>query len=410
VKGGWSYTVGERGFTVTVYEREPGGVLYARAWDSRARGGKGNWKRQSLKHRDKKRAQKYAREQSQKLENGGTDALTERAVTLAQVFAAYQQHRSPRKSRTEQQADGRRAELFARFLGASSDPHTVSMAKWQAFVDARTAGVIDSRGNVVAQAARKPVRSRSTEADCVWLLLVFNWAIKWRLNDGRYLMRENPVRGYEMPREKNPRRPVASQDRFERVRAVSDDVLMELRWSGTRTKTRSYLSELLDIVNGTGRRIRAICELRYDDIRLNDGRFGTIRWPAETDKTGHETVVPISPPVRNAIERVLRDRPGIGRAPLFPSPRFPEQPISRHLADAWLRRAEQLSGLAPLTGSLWHAYRRKWATERKGMPDVDVAAAGGWKSLEALKTCYQQADADTMLSVVMGGGELREAQ
>ena len=41
-------------------------------------------------------------------------------------------------------------------------------------------------------------------------------------------------------------------------------------------------------------------------------------------------------------------------------------------------------------------------------PTVDVAAAGGWRSLEALQRCYQMADEETMLAVVMGGGELRE--
>lgn len=33
-------------------------------------------------------------------------------------------------------------------------------------------------------------------------------------------------------------------------------------------------------------------------------------------------------------------------------------------------------------------YRRKWATERKHLPDVDVATAGGWKELESLRQCY----------------------
>ena len=69
---------------------------------------------------------------------------------------------------------------------------------------------------------------------------------------------------------------------------------------------------------------------------------------------------------------------------------------------------EQLAGLERQRGSRWHAYRRKWATERKRLRDVDVAAAGAWASLEALKQSYQQADQDTILQVVLGGGELRE--
>jgi hypothetical protein len=37
-----------------------------------------------------------------------------------------------------------------------------------------------------------------------------------------------------------------------------------------------------------------------------------------------------------------------------------------------------------------------------------VAAAGGWKSKEALLRFYQQPDEATMLTVVLGGAELRE--
>ncbi len=72
--------------------------------------------------------------------------------------------------------------------------------------------------------------------------------------------------------------------------------------------------------------------------------------------------------------------------------------------------AEQQAKLPKQQGSLWHAYRRAWATARKHLPDVDVAAAGGWKSTETLRRCYQQPDADTMLAVVLSGAELREKQ
>ncbi len=95
---------------------------------------------------------------------------------------------------------------------------------------------------------------------------------------------------------------------------------------------------------------------------------------------------------------------------LLPSPGHPTKPITRHLADKWLRKGGKLTGLEPLSGTLWHSYRRKFATERKHLPDVDVAAAGGWKSTVSLKTSYQQADSETTLRVVLGVGELREAQ
>lgn len=173
---------------------------------------------------------------------------------------------------------------------------------------------------------------------------------------------------------------------------------------------RSYLSEMLDIVNGTGRRLSAVCRLRYEDLRLKNGTpHGSIRWPADTDKTDRETTVPVGPSVRRAINRVIQERPGIAGC-LFPSPKDGEKPITRHLADKWLREGEKLAGLEPQRGSLWHAYRRKWATERKHLPNVDVAAAGGWADTQALVKCYQRADEDTILRVVLEAGELREAK
>ena len=50
---------------------------------------------------------------------------------------------------------------------------------------------------------------------------------------------------------------------------------------------------------------------------------------------------------------------------------------------------------------MWHSIRRKWATERKGHPVEDVAAAGGWRTEEVLVTSYQQADAETIRNVVL---------
>ncbi len=38
---------------------------------------------------------------------------------------------------------------------------------------------------------------------------------------------------------------------------------------------------------------------------------------------------------------------------------------------------------------------------------LDVAAAGGWKELESLRQCYQQADEATMLEVATGGTAVR---
>lgn len=82
--------------------------------------------------------------------------------------------------------------------------------------------------------------------------------------------------------------------------------------------------------------------------------------------------------------------------------------MARRLANDWLGKAEVLADVPKQNGGLWHPFGRKWATERKHLPDVHVAAVGGWAELRSLKRAYQQADQDTMLQVVHGAGALRE--
>ncbi len=62
-----------------------------------------------------------------------------------------------------------------------------------------------------------------------------------------------------------------------------------------------------------------------------------------------------------------------------------------------------------MRGGAWHPYTRLSATQRKHLPAQDVAAAGGWSSVEVVQEIYQKADPRTMLKVVEGGQELREA-
>ncbi|MGH7498602.1 MAG: tyrosine-type recombinase/integrase [Gemmatimonadales bacterium] len=393
-----------------MYEREAGGVLWARTWDP-ALYGTGNYRRLSLGHRNKTAARAYAMDQAAKLERGAAELLAGR-ISLARLFGLYLAHHSPRKTADEQGEDRRRVELWTRVLGADKDPHKIIRRELEAFVDARRSGAIDARGREQVPAKRRPVRARPVEADVNWLRWLCNWATEWQEESGRHLMRENPLRGFTPPTEKNPRRPVATQDRYEKVRAVADQVLMEIRWDGHRPERPSYLLEILDLVAGTGRRITPVCSLRAEDLRLPAtpaAPHGSIRWPADTDKMGRESTVPISPIVRAALIRTLEER-GIASGYLFPSPIDATRPVTKDLVRQWLRQAERLAKLEAQQGSAWHAYRRGWATARKHLPLPDLAAAGGWKGTEALQRCYLHADEATMLDVVMSGAQLREVR
>ena len=107
---------------------------------------------------------------------------------------------------------------------------------------------------------------------------------------------------------------------------------------------------------------------------------------------------------------MIRRRRAVGPGLLFPSLGDANNPLRLQEASKWLRKAEVLAKLKPQDRGLWHPYRRLWVSARKGLPDVDVAQAGGWSSLEALKTAYHQPDDATMLRVVTHGAELREVR
>lgn len=403
----WKYSVGPKGSRVTVEEREPGGPLYVRLWDPAKQGGEGGYIRRSLGHRNRTRARAYAAEQHAKLLKGEAEVL-EGYVTLARLLALWKGNRLTRskkrpggKTKAEQKVNLRQLEMWIRFLGGDRRVDRIRLRDWEAFQDARLSGAIDARGKPVADGRRREVRARVVAKDLDFLRHALDWATRWQLPDGSFLLRVNPVRGFAIPREKNPRRPIATAGRYQELRSVTDRVMMEVSWHGKRRTVRSHLSEIFDLAVFTGRRLSAIRQLRYNDLRLEATTYGAIQWPGETDKQGRVRMAPLTPEARAALDRALEERPGIGAAPLFPGPQDPAEPVSRDLADKWLREAEQRADLEPQKGSLWHAWRRKWATERKHHPAHDVAAAGGWGSTEALEHCYQDADLETMEEVVL---------
>jgi integrase len=401
----WSYTAGRHGHAVRVYQRRDRKSLYVSVWEH------GREVKRSLKHADRQRAMDYADDLSTQIRKGDTEVGVEQP-RAARIFALYQEHRTPDKGAYSQGADQRHTALWKAVLGAAFDLSKLSRRQWDAFVRARRSGAIDAKGAPVLEKKRRKVRDRVIEKDCAWLRAVCRWATEFRDDSGRLLLERDPTRGLEIPREKNPARPVASHDRVDAIRAVYRDV--QMRVGGKLVE--SYLPELFEIVVGTGRRVSAVCALRMEDLDLGPSErapWGAIVWPEDTDKMAKRWRCPISGRVREALEaaKTKRARRGrVGSGPLFPSPDDPEQPVGYHDVATWLRSAETKAGLEPQEGSLWHAYRRLWASSRKDLPDVDVAQAGGWASLEALKMAYQRPDDETMLRVVTHEAELREAR
>lgn len=127
--------------------------------------------------------------------------------------------------------------------------------------------------------------------------------------------------------------------------------------------------------------------------------YGHVKKNAHVDKEGCGDAVPLSLRARAIIRGIFRTR-GIScgdREWFFPAPQNSSKPWSRwHVRDL-MNRAEKAAAVAHLGGS--HSIRRKWASERKGHPLVDVMTAGGWSDERSLRS-YMQDDAETTYEVV----------
>ncbi len=284
----WSYKGGRRPNTVTVAERTPGGFLYARAWDRVTE----TYVRISLGHRDKKAAELYADSESLKLRQGESEIRTGR-VTLGRVFDLYSVHQTPTKSLRVQAADQGRIELWARYLGRGKDPHSLTRREWDQFVRLRATGEMDARGRIVPDTQRRHVRARAIEQDQRFLAAVFAWACSWRLNGARLMSLDgNPLtdrQTFPFEVEKNPLQELATENRYEKTRAVSAAVLTGFWVDDPGNPTgkqifrsqRSHLSEILDLAHHTGRRVSSILALTFADLRLqrtSEARHGSIHW------------------------------------------------------------------------------------------------------------------------------------
>lgn len=395
----WTLAVGGRGHRVTVFEREAGGTLYLRWWD----GERDNWAWRSLKHADRERGEQEARDLAASILAAVDTAHTGR-ITVAELFARYERDVTKHKKGAQPAEDRRRMRLWQHVLGADRAVETIDVNALDTFVRERRAGRITVPSPDEKAAKRRKLTTKPSEttigADLIFLNAVVNWATRTTLQDGTRLLAENPIRSYRRPRTANPKRPVASYDRFLAVRAKADTV-----------DPQRLFGAFMDIIEGLGWRVSAVCSLRGPDIDRSahaDYPHGRIHRRGDADKEGHDAWVPMPKSVRDAVDAIAV----IGDRALFPCPRpkkgKPPTSWTRFHARALLARAETAAGLEPIDGGDWHPFRRAWATSRKHLPTRDVAALGGWSDLRSLETCYQRTDAATLLAVALDTTKLRE--
>jgi integrase len=371
----WSKSIGERGHRVRLYEARLGGPIMRSVFVN------GKEVRKSLGHRDRETAVQEGYELLNALLTN-EKALDKQSLTLGMLADLYLESpahlsKKPRTQRAESQILGR----VVAFFGRTRDVDTVSESDARRYERARRQGEVTRTG--VEQG--RPVGNRTISADLEMLLRALRWAVRERTTNGRRLLKENPLAGLRLPTEKNPRRPVMRHDEYLRLLHVADRVDSRLKLG-------------LIVAEGTGRRLSAWRNLLWEDVEFD---AGTIRWRADHDKKGYEQVVPMTEAVKDALAAARRTQKSIGNTPVFPAPKDPSKPCSADLFGYWLRKAYELAEITPQPGGMWHPIRRKWATERKGYPVKDVAAAGGWRDEGTMLRSYQQADPETVRRVVL---------
>ena len=139
-------------------------------------------------------------------------------ITLGRVLAAYFQLKATTLSPKWRAAAEMRRDLFLRSMGAEQPVQDISEVHVERFCQERRSNRLapDRQGRKI-----KAVRDGTLDGDFRWLSSVFNWARKHK-RGGQGLIKDNPLRDLSWPKEKNPRKPIASHDRYVSTLAEAD--------------------------------------------------------------------------------------------------------------------------------------------------------------------------------------------
>lgn len=384
--GKWRRSLGNRGCRVTLFERTKGGGFHRSVWLPGV-----GVDRRALGTADKVEAEKLGKELLAALLRDEA-VVRDTASPLGELWDRYKAECPAyldNQPRTRKEDSAHIAIVLA-FFGADSNVRHFTEADVRAFIAKRMAGGIELGDGEKTN----PVRARSAEVEVRLLKTVLRWATTVRIRGGQRLLASNPLEGVRGVREKNPKRPVATWERFVATREAFQR-FAHIYNGNCGHWVRMELA--LVLAEASGRRIGSIRQLRWDDF---DFSAATVHWRADADKKRMDWTVPLPSTLLDEIKRYRVKLGGAFGGLVFPSKVDPTLPMPREVFQKALQQAEEHAALPKLDGSLWHAYRRKWASERKHLSVTDVAAAGGWKGTDTLLSCYQQADRETMLAVM----------
>lgn len=242
-----------------------------------------------------------------------------------------------------------------------------------------------------------PVRDRTIEADLKFLRMVILWALKKKIGGGQRLLSEDPMEGYSIQGEASPRRPIATDGRFLKTLAALERLAVEGEDSKLKLQYQ-MLAVAVKGLDGTGRRISAVLGLGWSDIKALDDEGVAqpqIRFVRALDKAGRGVWLPLDPGLYNALMEWKRQCPSSAGDLVFPDPTGSKAVRSDWMGQL-LGRAESLAKLEPLNGSLFHAYRRRFATAREHIPFNRVMELMGITDAKVFRECYCRTSTDLL--------------
>ena len=202
----WSRTIEESGVSVRLYERETGGVIYrdVRTGDTRDR--------KSLGHADRKLAAKQASELARRVADLRHAGRTG-AVTFGQLVGLYRQHRFPLLSSDRQRTIRGHLEILERHIARDRVVDDLSQHDVDGYTAARRSGALESPNK---RGEEPGVRDGTIRTELITLMALLNWGAVFRVG-GKRLLPANPLRGVNIPREKNAKRPLATEERYRKL-------------------------------------------------------------------------------------------------------------------------------------------------------------------------------------------------
>ena len=227
-QGGWTRSYGQRGMRVRLFQNRRNGTFYRVVWIP----GKGR-DITSLGTTDRKQAEELGKALLADLLRGNTLAAAP-SVTLGALWERYSREcQSFLDSVPSTKRDYRsRADVLLGYFGEQCDVSTLTEHDIRVFEAKRKAGGITRRSGKVTG----PVRAGSADADIVVLRIMLRWATTLRTPQGQRWLRDNPLQGVRRTRVGNPRRPVATWQRYQRTREAMRELAQLARRQGVWTQ------------------------------------------------------------------------------------------------------------------------------------------------------------------------------